>query len=227
MGASEVMAFENHMNNEGEFRIRYYNSNPFGQHLYYIEVKELDGLQDYFFETSLKLDVFLYPQLKHIINVISKRSTSPSVRKLFADRFFQLAPELIQGIEKYYFPQATLDKYGKYNEAWSNCYEQILENNKLIPYVPFSKFCNSNIFFAFNQAFKAQIFFDELRVETTRELFEEQLINDDLKDAYVEVFSPENKYYFQEERQNEEIFEFQYLTTGTGELLLLFIVKIR
>lgn len=223
------MEWANENNDAEQFRIRFYHSDPFGRHLYFIEISDWgEFFPEFNLETSLKVDVNGYHRLKKIIKVLVSRKTSSATRKLFAKEFFKIMPYLIPDIQNHYFQNEELDKYGKYNEAWKNTYQGVISNFKLIPYIPFSPLQNEIIF---NKINKAYVEGNEkefgVSVEAERDLFEQNLINDNLKFAYTEVYTNPAKYYFQETRRNDELLEFYYMTSADGQLLLWFLVNIR
>jgi hypothetical protein len=208
-----------------EFYERYYASNSYGQHLFYIEIKEW-GMPEYWFESSLTFNIHDYSNLNKIINVIINKSTSSSVRKMFVEIFFRSVKN-IPGIEKYYFKKTLLDKYGRFSEAISNSIENIIDHYQLKPYVPYSLNKNELIFLEIKSVFESEKENCDSRVEADKELFEGNLINDELKFAYTDVYEHNAKYFFQEGYQEDKLLEFYFMISAKSELLLLFLVNIK
>jgi len=200
--------------------------NAYGEDLYFIKISE-SNLPDYLFETSLRVNIFSFKKLNKVIRVLINRKTSEECRKLFADIFFRTANEVIPQIERYYFLKEELDKYGKYNEAWSNTYEYLVNHYQLKAHIPFTQFRNESIFNEIKKAYEEEKNKSNASVQATKELFEENLISDSLKFAYVEVYVKDAKYFYQEGWRDDEVFEFYYMTTIDGKLLFLFLVNIR
>jgi hypothetical protein len=214
-------------NSPEEFYERYFASSAYGEHLYFIEVRDFCGMDSYLFETSLKLNLYDFPKLRKVINVICNKETSKNVRGLMVEILFRSIKEQIPGVEKFYFKKCELNKLGHYSESWSKTYESVIENYQPKCFIPFSAYRNEIIFTALKKAYEEEKQINDTRVEVEKELFESNLINDELKFGYIEIYETDAKYYFQEGWGDVEVLEFYYMIGKGEKLIFWFLINIK
>src|SRR6185436_12707638 len=181
-------------NNDDKYLGRHFCRTPV-KDLFYIEILDFE-LDVYFFESSLEFEFTKYPLLLKLIRIICQKNIPSKTRKMFVDKLFYEIKN-IQGIERFYFSEFQIDKHGRYSESSANTLQTIIYEQVLKPLVPFSPFVNNLIFEKIKSAYEQKDVKDDERVEVSKEIFEVNLITDDLKTAYVDVYSSEGLYFYQ------------------------------
>lgn len=191
--------------------------------LFYVEIYDV-GLSDYFFESSLQLKFIEYPSLLKLIKIICQKKIPGKTRKMFVRKIFHEITN-ISGIQRFYFSDYELDKHGRYSESLANTLQSILYHKVLEPLVPYSPYTNEVIFAELKSAYEQKDEPDEeLKVEVAQEIFESNLVTDELKLAYLDVYLSNGFYFYQKTKTIGKGFEFFFMTSPCGELLFMFLI---
>lgn len=215
------------MNNHEEYNPDKYFKKFFartcqGQDLFYITLEDIGMEESYYFTSSIDIKIFEEPELKKLIKIITNKRLAETTREHFINKLFEKT-RTIPDIEKYYFQKYFLDKYGRYSEVLAVTYQAIIFNHNLKMNVPYSPYRNAPIFYELKKSFQNSQ--DESNcIIAEKELFESCLCTPDLQFGYVEIFAPEMQYYFQQERVDENLLEFYFITVNE-ELQFLFLVS--
>ncbi len=211
----------NNEKNENKYLGRHFYSSP-SRDLFYVEVYDV-GLHTFFFESSLHLNFSDYPQLVKLIRIIVQKKLPGKTRRIFVGRLFYEISK-VKNVEKFYFKEFELDKHGKYSESLAKVYLSVLYNQLLQVLVPYSPYTNSVLFEEVKSAYEPND--GDFKKELSKEKFETTLINDELRNAYVDVYVVDAVYYFQSVETTWKTCEFYFMTSKESELLLLFFIKV-
>ncbi|HKR06406.1 MAG TPA: hypothetical protein VJY62_17355 [Bacteroidia bacterium] len=199
---------------------RYFAQDSYGQDLFFIELVDA-GYPEYFLSASLPTKILEQDDLKKLRQIIVNKKNSDVARLHFIKKLIDAIKSQPEA-RNYFFQKHVLDKFGKFSEALDRTCEAIIFNRKLEILVPYSPYQNSEIFLELQKSYNPND--DKCSViQAERELFEENLTNDSLKFSYVEVFSNQAKYFFEEERIEERLLQYYFMTID-DEMVFLFLI---
>ncbi len=179
---------------ESHFNQRWYGTNQKGQHAFYIEVYSNNILEELCFDTSLPVELFSKPGITILLNKLCIKDISPVERNKVAEIMIEKI-ERIPDLHKYFFPDAVLDKNGKYCEEYASVLFEMKNNRTLQIFIPYSSFVNESVFHDLQNNF----IYDELRKESVKldKITFESLLNGkvELQNAYAEIYDENSEYY--------------------------------
>jgi hypothetical protein len=200
---------------------RYFAQDSSGQDLFFIELIDA-GFPEYFFSSSLPGKIFEQPDLIKLRQLISGKTTSEPARRHFIEKLFKIIWSLPEA-KNIFFKKHVLTKFGKYSEELARTLESIIFNHELQILTSYSPHRNEEIFSELQKGHDPHD--DRCSVLLAeKELFEENLVNDDLRFGYVEVYSDRAKYYFEQEKIENTLIEYYFMTVD-DKLVFLFLVS--
>lgn len=180
---------------ENEYYRRWYASNETGRHLFYIDVYG-DGVSGFYYvESSLPDSIFakyeFLTYINQLCNIHIEYLQRNSIVEVFIGKLMK-----VPGVEQYYFPFSTLDKYGHYCESYFKVIDEIIANPKIRELTPYSKYTNETIFNEIMKEFSDNK--DDHSCMPIRKKDFENAIDGiiELQNAYIDVYSRKAKYYY-------------------------------
>jgi hypothetical protein len=200
---------------------RYFAKDSYGQDLFFIELTDA-GYPEYFLSASLPVKIMEHSDLIKLRQIIIIKKTSESVRRHFINKLFELIKSIPEA-KYFFFPKTVLDKYGRYSEDLARTYESIIITHKLEILIPYSPYRNEEVFNELRKGYKP-LADNSSAVFAEKKLFQENLVTDDLKFAYVEIYSAKAEYFFEQEKNEDRLLEYYFMTLN-DELLFLFLIS--
>jgi hypothetical protein len=172
---------------------RYFCVDANGRDLFYIDL-QFEDFKFIHFYTSLKYNLFDFPQVNFIVNKITDCDTLPIDRISFIDQLCVYVKEL-PGISSYYFRDYVLDKNGRYMEFYDSVLNKLLFDKEFENYTVFSIRIHSFYFEFLAPYLKGEIISNKA-IPVERQLIEGMLQNNiELSNEYVNTYSPHTHFF--------------------------------
>ena len=175
--------------------IKYFCRDESGKELFFFILKDYQQLPTLQYTTSLDLNLHFIGGVDEIIEQICSRNQHTDKRELLVDELFDRIRQY-PGIEKYYFPDYTLDKNGKFIEEYKKIEYDILSQSNFKDYAAFSNFDNMFHFLAFKSCFYELRATNKLTLVDKNHFLELLPHNYTLQELYVKFHNEGEQFYY-------------------------------